>query len=183
MKYIDYADFKESVEFTDDFPNITIKLERNDSFSEFIKSKIETSSYLGVGYRSSFMNNNEIECLKIIGEISGNNLVEIRKICGGLGYRQLAGIKLKLLDLSEAVILKNEVYFNNTYSDTNYIVKDGVISQYMFLSCHLLEKVILPLNTVKIEAVNVFMNCDSIEVIYTPGNPTKFGLKNKPDTF
>lgn len=181
MEYIDYADFRDSVEFTDDFPNIVIKLDNEDILSDVIKSKIKSSSYLGAGYKGSFMNNNEIESLKIIGKLSGNDLIEIRRICGGFGYYTITGKNIKLLDLSEAVILKNEIYFNNIYSDTNYFAKEGVISQYMFLRCHLLEKVILPLNTMKVEECYVFKECDSLEVVYTPGNPTKFGLKNKAE--
>ena len=81
----------------------------------------------------------DIEFLKIVGPINGDDIYCLRKMLGAESFSEADWGSLTTLDLSEALIVKGgEWYYKNYYTIKN------AIGDYMFYRCKNLQKIVLP---------------------------------------
>lgn len=112
-------------------------------------------SFLGKDYL-------DIESLKIVGPINGDDIYCLRKMLGAESFSEADWGSLTTLDLSEALIVRGgEWYYKNYYTSKNSI------GEYMFHRCQNLQKIVLPYTVTSIRS-NAFFDCNALIYVDIP---------------
>lgn len=100
--------------------------------------------------------------LSIAGFLNGDDLRTLRDMAGCDNEGKAAAGQLSDIDLSGAQIAEGgKAYAEGHFTQTN------VVGKAMFASCEKLKRIVLPLQTTKIEA-DAFRNCSSLHTIEVP---------------
>ena len=141
--------------------NITVT-NTNSQLSETItitqQGQLIVATLEQAGTLKSILGNDylDIEFLKIVGPINGDDIYCLRKMLGAESFSEGDWGSLTTLDLSEAFIVKGgEWYYKDYYTSKN------AIGDYMFYRCKKLQKIVLP-NTVTSIRDYAFSFCDAL---------------------
>lgn len=100
--------------------------------------------------------------LSIAGFLNGDDLRTLRDMAGCDNEGKASAGQLSDIDLSGAQIAEGgKAYAEGHFTQTN------VVGKAMFASCEKLKRIVLPLQTTKIEA-DAFRNCSSLHTIEVP---------------
>lgn len=100
--------------------------------------------------------------LSIAGFLNGDDLRTLRDMAGRDNEGKVTAGQLADIDLSGAQIAEGgKAYAEGHFTQTN------VVGKAMFASCEKLKRIVLPLQTTKIEA-DAFRNCSSLRTIEVP---------------
>ena len=91
-----------------------------------------------------------INSLKIVGPINGDDVYYLRKMSGGSEFNEADRGKLTSLDLSEATIVEGGGYYLTDYKSKQYYTSNNVIGDYMFCDMQILQNIVLPKNVTSI---------------------------------
>ena len=143
-------------------------INNNSQLSETIvitqQGQIVVATLNEAGTLKSFLGNDylDIESLRIIGPINGDDIYCLRKMLGAESFSEADRGSLKKLDLSETFIVKGGEW----YYDYNYTSKN-VIGEHMFRRCQNLQYIVLP-NTITSIGAFAFYDCDSLISVEIP---------------
>ena len=117
-----------------------------------------------------------INSLKIIGSINGDDVYYLRKMLGGSDFSDADKGKLVSLDLLEASIVEGGDWYYDTdsYQAGEYYTTNNEIGGYMFYGCSNLKNIVLPLNIISV-GYNAFANCKSLTAINIPESVSSIG--------
>lgn len=105
-----------------------------------------------------------IVSLKIKGEINGTDIALIRSMLDHSNYGKLINLNMK----DTRIVAGGNPYYSN------YTTTDDIIGDYMFLSCHPLQSIILPKN-IKSISKYAFANCYALSNITIPNTVSSIG--------
>lgn len=103
--------------------------------------------------------------LKVTGNINGSDILRIRS--------QIENGEVEILDLKDAVFVASEDVYYKKDDGTEYKTEDGVLTDYLFVNCKNLKKVILPS---KVSSVGRQAFCGTgLTQVEIPNNITSLG--------
>lgn len=117
---------------------------------------------------------NNIDCLKITGEINGSDIRMLRRMLGGLYHTSFGEKRGKLyhLDLSDArIVCGGEDYFYNDIMRNKYLppayTGNDTIGNFMFFQCVNLQQLLLP-SGIKAIGDNAFYYSSRLKELTVP---------------
>ena len=111
-----------------------------------------------------------IQSLKIVGPINGDDVYYLRRMLGGDNFIEAEWGKLTTLDLSEASIVEGGGWYYD-----NYYTSNNVIGKYMFHKCANLQNIILPDNITSSIGSYAFYECDALTSVTIHEGVTSIG--------
>lgn len=128
---------------------------------------IENSEPGTLSSKISLEQKNKITNLKLTGKLNGSDIRFIREMAGSdAGGFETDG-QLAVLDMEDASIVKGGDNYFYTETFTTYYTEDGIIGQYMFMSCNKLVTIKLPKSVTKI-GFSSFRDCQKLKNVSIP---------------
>ena len=114
-----------------------------------------------------------INSLKIIGPINGDDVYYLRKMLAGTDFSENDRGKLATLDLSEASIVEGGEWYYEL-GGSQFYTSNNIIGDYMFKNCTNLCVILLPQNAISISNY-AFQDCSALTIVSIGNNATSIG--------